>query len=569
MTNPPINISSLNFEDIKSSLISYLKKQTYFNSYNFSDTALSTLVDVLAYNTMFYSYYANMIANETFISTAQIEDNLLSIIKPLGYVINGTNSSKAIITLTGDQVTVTAYSTIFTGTNPFNVPYNFYTTKDYTLNSVQPTEITLYEANSLITNKMINTPDEILTDKLDLETQTYYIGGLNIDINTLNVYVDEGDGNYISWTKYNQYDPKRNSESDRIFFIERQENGFNLLFSRPSVNEIFGFSGGKKILSSYKVKISYIIPTGSAGDNCIINSTSVGNIVAGGISTGGGKPDIDLIRSFAPKLFAASDRAVTKDDYYGVILNSNAVPVSITKPEQIIIWGGEELNKPLPGRVFYSFADLAITANTVKTLTNILKQKGMMTIIPEYIPAKQIKVSSTIRYSGPQTALQIQSDIFEYYNLSLEFNRIFSNTDILLYLASKYSLAPAVLDVTSTLLKFNLNRSDNIINLNNELNIPGSALSVGTSFYSDTFYNNGILLSIQDYQNTLVYYDVSARTIHTTDVGTINYNTGEIYIKPKYIPETGLSFTAVPRNSKIINSKLNNLLIIEPTVTKI
>jgi len=574
MANPPINISSMDFAEIKKSLVNYLKNQTYFNSYNFESSALSTLVNILSYNTMFYTYYANMIANETFLGTSQIPENVLSIIRPLGYVVNGVNSSKITVNLKGDGTAITAYTTLFTAVNSLGVNYRFYSIKDYTLNTLEDTEVILYNANTLVKDKVINDPNAVLLDKINLETQSYYIGAFDIDINTVTVKVNSGSG-YQTWTRFDPNNPSTTAETNKIYFIERRDNGFYLLFSRSTLDDIFGFTEGLTIGSNDLVTISYIKPVGENANNSALTSV-VGTPTDSTISSGGGVPDLDIIKSFAPKLFAASDRAVTKDDYYGVILNSNLVPPSITIPEQIIVWGGEELRYPLPGRSFYSFADPSIGTDNVKSLTNLLKQKGMMTIIPEYIPAKQLTINSTFQLIGTPTAALIKSELETLFNGTLQFNRIFSNTELALSIKNKYP-AVSLLDITGTNIQFSLNSFTNKIELFNQLRTPSSITSYGTAFITNTFTYEGASCTFRDYKNTeisstkgiiVIYNETTRAPLASSEVGTIDYATGEIYINKKYIPESAVTCTAIPNNNKLLTSKFNNLFVLNATVNK-
>ena len=185
----PINISSLDFNEIKNSLVNYLNSdQTEFKSYPFSGTALSTLIDVLAYNTLYYGFYSNMIANESFLDTAQLQSNITALLKPLGYIVNGMNSSKLVISAKGTERLI-AYSSSFSANSGVN-SYSFYPIKDYQLSATEAIEITLYEAASIKTISNINTPTLVAEQK-------YFINDPDIDINTIQIKV-----NGTVWERY-------------------------------------------------------------------------------------------------------------------------------------------------------------------------------------------------------------------------------------------------------------------------------------------------------------------------------------------------------------------------------
>ena len=99
MANPQINIGNLDFSDIKQSLKEYLRDQATFKDYDFEGSALSGILDVLSYNTMYYAFYSNMIANEMFLDSAQKLSSVISLAKPLGYVVPGSRSAKGIVAI--------------------------------------------------------------------------------------------------------------------------------------------------------------------------------------------------------------------------------------------------------------------------------------------------------------------------------------------------------------------------------------------------------------------------------------------------------------------------------------
>ena len=133
MANPQLNIGNLDFDDIKQSLKSYLSTQDTFKDYDFEGSALSTLLDVLSYNTMYYAFYSNMIANEMFLDTAQKLSSVISLAKPLGYVVPGARSATARFQVVagGELIPISKYS-LFVGKDETGRSFNFYTIEDHT-----------------------------------------------------------------------------------------------------------------------------------------------------------------------------------------------------------------------------------------------------------------------------------------------------------------------------------------------------------------------------------------------------------------------------------------------------
>ena len=255
MSTPQINISSLNFNDIKESLKTYISGIPEFNSLDYSASGINSLLDVFAYNTLYYAYYANMIANESFLDTAQLETNFLSLLKPLGVLLPGKSCATAEITANSSLGrTITSYDDYVIGFTNTNLTYRFFTIEDIDLD-INNTTFKVYEGVDVA-------KDLELT--VNLETQKVFVGSSAIDIDTLTVTVDG--------EKWEQYKGNNYVGPDsKVYFIDRTFEGFYILFGKRTVNDLSN-NYGKEITASNIVKVSYIIPTGSSGNN--VNSFS-------------------------------------------------------------------------------------------------------------------------------------------------------------------------------------------------------------------------------------------------------------------------------------------------------
>ena len=578
MANPPINISSLDFSSIKQSLKSYLTTQSEFSSYNFEGTALSTLLDVMAYNTLYYAFYSNMIANETFLNTAQLENSVVSLLKPLGFLVNGNNASKFTVSLTGTQ-TITPFSTVFYGYDPSGNRYTFYSIEEYQLTSV-PTEVTVYEARSVTKDKSIN--DQNSSDKINLTEQKYFLGNFDIDINTLKVKVDG-----VEWTFYNNYN-QNNPEDDKIYFIDRTSDGFYLLFGKKTINDLMG-SFGKTIIATNSVTISFITPNGDIA-NGLAFSSPIGTVVSSGPSFGGGKPDLDLIRTFAPKLFASLDRAVTKDDYYAIIASSGILPKNIETANQIQVWGGDELNYPIDGRVFYSLANPDLLPDNVKGITSLLKRKSVVSIVPEYVQSEILDLSVNFRITGSARTTDIANDIRSYYNTGIEFNKTFSLAETIDALRVKYGFGTGarLTNIIITDCRFNVSLKRGTGNRYKFFGNPFKTLlttdivGVGSVLNSQAFnYNNEIVFIADKPETTksdewitglLNMYNATTGSIIAENIGSINYTDGWFYLDSTYLPTNNDSvlFNIICKDSTnpIITAGFENILSVSPAVIK-
>ena len=281
MANPKINISSLTFDDIKTSLKAYLNNPTLnpqFVGYNFDGSALNTLLDIFSYNTLFYSFYSNMIANETFLSTASLESSIVSLVRPLGYLVPGKSSAKIQLNVSpaSGSVTVNPYSTVFTGFSPSGASYLFYSTEEVSVAS--ETDLSIYEAKSVVNNLEVT---------VDITEQKVFLGNTNVDINTLTVKVND-----VAWTKYNTFQSNPGSEGT-VYFLDRTSGGFYVIFGKKTIND-YQTTFGKTITETDVVTVSYLIPSGIGANN--INSVTNTNLVINtSITSNGGTDGANLV----------------------------------------------------------------------------------------------------------------------------------------------------------------------------------------------------------------------------------------------------------------------------------
>lgn len=531
MPNPPINISSLDFDSIKTSLKQYLSavKNTdgtlAFSGYDFEGSGMDTLLGILAYNTLYYSFYSNMIANETYLDTAQLENNIVSLVKPLGYLVGGKSCSTSEITAksVASTYTLTAYTGYLSGSSSSGTVYRYYPVQDVNLTSGASTTFTVYEAKTVVNGLQVS---------VDTTEQKAFLGTTDIDLNTLTVKV-----NGTTWTKYNNYEVIPSSTS-QVYFIDRTSNGFYLLFGKKTLNDVQS-TFGKTIEANDVVTVSYLIPTGTSANN--ISSLTNGSLtVSSAKTTAGGTnaPDLDLVKFFAPKLFAANDRAVTKQDFYGLLLSGNVLPSDISSLDKLNIWGGEEANPPSFGRVFVSFANTSLntTSPEVKRSISYLKNKCVVSILPEYIQAQSFKVQLNVSIFGSAasiTVAAVKAFLENAYNTGY-FNNSVIYADVKSKIISAYSVSNV--SVTDASLSLDVSGTGSkTVYYKNEIRIPTSTNTVSSTSF--TYKGNTVtIVNIpNDSTQSLVVKNVS--TGATGDaVGTVDYTNGIIKINSNVIP---------------------------------
>jgi len=389
MSNVNIQLGSLDFESIKSSIIDHLKTQNDIKDYEYTGSAAQVLLDMLAYNTLYYGYYANMTANEMFLDTAQKEESMVSLVKPLGYVVPGKTSAKGLAFVKsgaegGGGYAVPRY-TRFTGNSPSGLLYNFYTLEDGVLNDQGENIFTIVEGKSLIKEVPLI---------IDDTTNKGFVYGLDIDISTIRVEVYNSDqnidGSDVGWQEWVKASNTQSglNQTSKVYWLERTELGFFIVFG-GGFDSSYG-NVGQEIAPNQQIRISYLKSSGSVGNVCgnftIRDMEDLTSYAASnGLSSGGtDKPDLEAIRFFAPKWFAAQDRAVTIDDCKGILSESGFVTGDEDPYSVFNVWGGETMTPPRYGRLFVSL-DTTTDPFISSTVLNILNDKTCVTIIPEFM----------------------------------------------------------------------------------------------------------------------------------------------------------------------------------------
>jgi hypothetical protein len=357
-----LQATELDFEDIKSNLKTYLKNQSEFSDYNFEGSGLSTLVDLLAYNTHYLAMNANMAVNEAFLDTATLRSSVVSHAKTLGYTPRSARCPVAYVDITINEdassipsVTMnkgTKFTTQVDGTS-----YSFVTNADATATPINGilrfSNLPIYEG-SLVTAKY--TVDDNNPDK------KYMITDSRADTTTLKVSIqnsaaDTGTTVYTLATDITQV-----TQNSKVYFLQEVEDGkFEVYFGDNVV--------GTKPSDGNIVILEYIVTNkGKANNAKSFSGTTVGGYTNFTIATlvaavGGAEPEtIQSIKYNAPLDFASQGRAVTTDDY------KLLVPQVYADAKSVQVWGGEDNDPPVYGQVY-----IAMQTNSGITLTQAQK----------------------------------------------------------------------------------------------------------------------------------------------------------------------------------------------------
>lgn len=459
MTTLP-DLTKLNFDEIKSSLTDFLKNQTVFSGFNFEGTVIQTVIDLLAYNTYYYAFYSNMIANEAFLDTARRPTSIISLLKPLGYTVPGKKSASSKLRIYTSDINLQSqdiprYRKFISKTSD-GTYFTFYNTSPVTLIQGIGEDILVVEAKRLV-------QEENITSQINLEKQKFLINDLDVDISTIRIEVkSQNSSEWKEWVNVNYYP----NNDDEIFFIDRLDDTFVIDFGKNN-------NLGRSIKETDEVRISYLITSGSVANDLFDWRDSVYQILDAQTSSGGSDgPDLNLIRFIAPKVFSSQERAVTKSDYAGLLLKHGY----ITDLNQFAIYGGDEITPPRYGRVFVSFPQGLGNPNDI---IEFIREKNMLTVIPEYILPQSLDaiinaetvfsttLSQRTKQYWKEKIIEYFKDTYSNYANNYSFNLTFNweawRTDVL----SKFPILQDVI-YKKTLYKYTLeDKKLNQLDLNN------------------------------------------------------------------------------------------------------
>jgi hypothetical protein len=442
--NSNIQITDLDFDTIKNNLKTFLKSQDTLKDYNYEGSALSTLLDVLAYNTQYQAYYTNMVANEMFLDTAIQRSSVVSLAKSLGYTPKSVIAPSATVNITVNNVATNTPTLVlpkytkFMSENIDGTNYTFVTSDtttaeaDFNTHSATFYNIKLKQgvpgSLSLVVNNSVNPTSKIK------------IPDLNVDTTTLQVLVQQSNINSTYETFSLAEDYLTMNGSSTSYFLQEGIDGYYEIYFGDGIL-------GKQLTDGNIVTVTYISSNGDAshGANNFVALDSINGYASMLITTvspasqGSQKESTDSIRFHAPKAFSAQNRAVSKQDYINAIQNNN-LGYSF---DAVNVWGGEENDPPVYGQVMVS-----IKPSGAYNLTQIQKERlaadvirpiSVMTVVPTFVDPDYVylQMTANVWYDPKKTNLtanQIQTSIkaaiSAYAQTSLNgFNSIFSMSD--------------------------------------------------------------------------------------------------------------------------------------------
>ncbi len=431
---PYTQLNNLDFTEIKSTLKDYMRSQSDFTDYDFEGSALSQLLDVLAYNTYYTAFNANMVVNELFLDSATLRDNVVSLAKQLGYTPKSITSPSAEL----------GFSVTFPVSGPASIKLKagtgFVTNYDKTLyRYVTLKDIKVPVVNNVATfsNVLLNEGSYVLstfTYDGSLKDQKFKIQNSAADLNTLIVRVYESSGSSV----YEEYKKSDNilqvGGEDKVYFVnEIDDEQYELFFGDGTL--------GKKLSDGNVIEISYILTKGSQSNGAksftfsgvfldendvkVSSPFSVSNIVTTSNARGGSAIEsIEKIKFNAPKFYSSQNRAVTSNDYSAIV--RNLYPAV----SDIIVFGGEDQVPPDYGKVFIAVKPTianSLSSVTKKELTDKLRSYAVASVKPVFLDPSIlfVEINSKIYFDGAKTnilpaevAAKVSTGVNEYLKTS-------------------------------------------------------------------------------------------------------------------------------------------------------
>jgi len=441
--NSTIDLTSLDFDTLKASMVNYLSSQDRFKDYDFTGSNFNVLLDILSYNTYLNSFYLNMVASEAFLDTAQLETSVFSHAKELNYLPRSAGSAKATVGLSfqtknNSGTIIIPKGTSFTARVGLN-SYNFYTDSTQVYHS---TNTYIDSSSNIITNWSIGPLDiyegAYVSDTFGMNysdlNQRFIMTNSMVDTSTITVTSVEDNGiNYIPYLKKSTLLDL--NAASKAYFVQGAETGmFEIVFGDGVIGR--RPQDGATILVQYRIS-SGMETNGAKGftiNQDITDSTlcSQMTVVTNNAAQGGTeKESVSSVKFNAPRYFQTQERAVSTADYE-TLLKSQFPEINV-----VAIYGGETRSPPRYGKVIVS-VDISnvqgFPDSKKQAYYDFLKPRMPLTTQPIFISPSHIyySINSVVRYNVNLTkntpseiATLVKNSIISYNNNNLnKFNSV-------------------------------------------------------------------------------------------------------------------------------------------------
>ena len=601
-TRKRLSVTEFDFDEVKNNLKVFMRNQSEFKDYDFEGSGLSALLDVLAYNTHYLGFNANMLANEMFLDSAQLRSSVVSHAKTLGYTTRSSTAAKAVVDVflntTNASATMPA-GTVFTS-SVGNTSYQFVTTQSVTaFNSgsfVQFNNVTIAEGSFVATRYTVDTQNV---------EQRFVINDDRADTTTLTIKVQNSATDTGSATYTRATDIAGLTSTSNVYFLQEVEDGkFEVYFGDGIL--------GNAVEDGNIIIMNYVVTNKGAANGASVFSSSAAidtvnsvNVRTVSSSAGGSEPEsIESVKYNAPLDYASQGRCVTTEDY------KTYVRQLFANTQAVSVWGGENgsFNSVTGvsdiaeyGKVFISVkSTTGLNLNKIQKsqLVNSLSPYTVASITPVVVDPESLyiilncnfKYDSNATTSSKESLETLVSNTISTYNTDYlkvfnsvfrhsQFTSLVDNTDnSILSNITTVSLGSFYTPNTSGSFSFTIQFGNPLFNPHSGHNAAGGGIIASTGFYIQD-NTNEMFFDDDGAGNLRIYYLVSGvRTYHSEVAGTVNYLTGLVSANPVYITSvsnvdnnasTAIRLTASPSSTDIVG-KRNQIIeidILNTTIT--
>jgi len=521
---PFTKFTNLDFDQIKTSIKDYLRANSTFTDFDFEGSNFSVLIDTLAYNTYITAFNSNMIVNESFLDSATLRENVVSLARNIGYVPSSRTAAQAQVSFNISAVgtpVITLQAGLVCVGSVDNTSYTFSIPDNISSNVVDGiasfNNIDIYQGTFL-------TKQFVVDGSLD---QRFILNNSFIDTSTISVYVkginDSGLGvEYSSVDNILQVD-----STSRIYLLQEvQDEKYELLFGDGLI--------GEKLENNAVITVNYIVTDGEDGNGAssfsfagsVRNATN-GPINVGSVSVTTNQPSqngseiesIDSVKYFAPRIYSSQYRAVTSRDYEAII--KKIYPDT----ESVAVIGGEELDPPEFGTVSISIKPkngTFVSDFNKQQIINKLKQYSISGINQKIIDLKilYVEIDSSIYYNYSQVSAveslrtKVVNSLTEYSN-SVDLNSFGGRF--------KYSKVLQIIDNTDVSITSNITK----VRIRRDLKALVNQFAQYELCFGNKFHINSDGFNIK---STGFRISVDPDTVYLTDVPNSDGKTGIISI---------------------------------------
>jgi hypothetical protein len=541
-----LDVSELDFDNIKSNLKTFLQNQAEFSDYDFEGSGMAVLLDLLAYNTHYLSFNANMLSNELYLDSADIRKNVVSLARQLGYTPTSVKSPVASIDITVNNVPTTVSSIVMEKGTTFNttidqISYNFITNEDVT---ATPTDGVYKFSNvNIYEGTLVNF--QYTVDSTDVD-QHFHIPSNQADTSTLKVKIQNSASDTTTNTYTRSHTLTEIDSTSKVYFLQECDDGrFEVYFGDGVL--------GKALEDGNIVKLEYVVTnmSQSNGASSFVLGSTVGGYTDVSIQTksnaqgGTVAQSNNSIRFNAPLQYQSQNRAVTVKDYE--TLTQTFYP----NAESISAYGGEDAETPVYGAVYIGIVPKSgstLTETTKKSIVDNLKKYNVASVTPVIVTPEttSILLTSNVKYNENLTTKSSDTIRTNIISTLRNFN---SNNLRKFEGLFRYSQLVQDIDDTDTSILSNITtikvRKDFTPTLDSSITYQvyfrnalynphsGHNTSAGGILESSGFKisgnDNEMFLNDDGQGNIRMYYLVSGvKTYINNTQGIINYTTGQI-----------------------------------------